>query len=172
MADVLVDAVADKLVIDETPVDADDGDDDVEEGVATGAGDGAKKKRRNRKKKKATGGGATSVAAGSEAASKSASGSVVSHRCHSFLVGLHEVVPLTGPAPDKLPPFRGVKGFTNSYITSGQTDPPSIPVRCEFFNEACELWRIVRSWHRFAGRKAVSKRPFPRGRGPGASRRL
>ena len=34
----------------------------------------------------------------------------------------------TGAVPDKVPPFRGVSGFTNSYITSGQTDPPTIPV--------------------------------------------
>lgn len=30
--------------------------------------------------------------------------------------------------PCKLPPFRGVKGYTDSYVKCNQTEPPSIPV--------------------------------------------
>lgn len=33
-----------------------------------------------------------------------------------------------GPIPNRLPLFRGVRGFTDSYVTTGQTDPPSITV--------------------------------------------
>lgn len=28
----------------------------------------------------------------------------------------------------KVPPFRGVSGFTDSYVAVGQTDPPTIPI--------------------------------------------
>jgi hypothetical protein len=33
-----------------------------------------------------------------------------------------------------------VKGFTNSYITSGQTDPPTIPVRPHFVIAMLFYW--------------------------------
>ena len=31
-------------------------------------------------------------------------------------------------AGSKLPPFRGVSGFTDSYVAVGQTEPPTIPI--------------------------------------------
>jgi methionyl aminopeptidase len=31
-------------------------------------------------------------------------------------------------AGSKLPPFRGVTGFTDSYVAVGQTEPPTIPI--------------------------------------------
>ncbi len=34
--------------------------------------------------------------------------------------------------PSRPPPFRGVKGFTDSYIAEGQTDPPTIPISALF----------------------------------------
>jgi hypothetical protein len=34
-----------------------------------------------------------------------------------------------GCTPNRVPLFRGVKGFTDSFVAVGQTDPPSITVR-------------------------------------------
>jgi methionyl aminopeptidase len=36
--------------------------------------------------------------------------------------------PYTGPPPSKLPLSRLVGGFTDSYVTRGQTEPPTVPV--------------------------------------------
>lgn len=34
----------------------------------------------------------------------------------------------TASVGSKAPPFRGVSGFTDSYVAVGQTDPPTIPI--------------------------------------------
>ncbi|TMW69295.1 hypothetical protein Poli38472_001451 [Pythium oligandrum] len=40
----------------------------------------------------------------------------------------------THPVGSKLPPFRGVTGYTDSYVSVGQTEPPTIPVAKLFPN--------------------------------------
>ncbi|MEM6497438.1 MAG: type II methionyl aminopeptidase, partial [Pseudomonadota bacterium] len=83
----------------------DDDDDDEEDGVnGMENGDKKKKKKKRKKKKKA----ATS-APHDDSTAKLAAGTINS-------------------AGSKLSLSRGVKGFTNSYVKYGQTDPPSIPV--------------------------------------------
>ncbi|TMW69286.1 hypothetical protein Poli38472_001442 [Pythium oligandrum] len=79
--------------------------DDVEEDeeeldVAANGGDGAAKSKKKKKKKKKS-------KAAKAAAAANANGAT---------------------AGSKLPPFRGVSGYTDSYISVGQTEPPSIPV--------------------------------------------
>ena len=41
-----------------------------------------------------------------------------------------------GGVPSRAPGFRGVGGFTDSYIACGQTDPPSIPISKLFPNHS------------------------------------
>jgi methionyl aminopeptidase len=81
-----------------------EGDDDDAEDDAPSA-DGAAKKKKKKKKKGGKGG-----------AGGSSGGPVAG-----------QLKPATG-VPSKKAPARGVKGFTDSYIRYGQTEPPTIPV--------------------------------------------
>jgi hypothetical protein len=46
----------------------------------------------------------------------------------------------------RVPPHRGVTGFTNSYVKSGQSDPPSIPVSGGLFVRCLLLTLALPAW--------------------------
>jgi methionyl aminopeptidase len=102
--------------------DDDDDDDDAPGGVSNEAD--AEKKAKKRAKKKA-------AAARKKAALKAAGGASGSAPGSSPSFPQKSSVPYT---PSRLPEFRGVKGFTDSYRSSGQTEPPTIPVAKLFPN--------------------------------------
>ncbi|CAM9434281.1 unnamed protein product [Phaeothamnion confervicola] len=101
------------------------GDDDAaggeDDGVSDGEGgaDAGDKKKKKKKKKKKT---AAAAGAGSDAAARAADGGGGAAK------GKGAATAGTAGAGSKLPLSRGVQGFTDSYITYGQTEPPTIPV--------------------------------------------
>ena len=85
-------------------------------GAATAA---AKKKKKRRNKKKATAASGDAAAAEGDGTSAPAAKPSAASK------------PPTA-VPSQLPFARGVSGFTDSYVTTGQTCPPSIPVAALF----------------------------------------
>lgn len=109
----------DNTIDDENEDDDADADDDdaptggANEADADAAAKAAAAKEKKRAKKKA-------AAARKKAAAKAAGGASGSIP--------NTISVASSYIPSRLPEFRGVKGFTDSYRSTGQTEPPSIPV--------------------------------------------